>query len=222
MDDYHLFCTKTGKPHASMPADWCQYCGKRTKQVKIDVQEDIVFCTSSPATSSTLAPTPRTPTHRLSPREGTADAPISLEDTPKAPRTAGVSVPLSQTQALSKVSLAPGARDAEHAHARNEIAKARSQSISGRLGSTIKPEDKGPKAILQSLTSYQARTPRPNPKGFSFPAPKIKENQLLIDLKIVIVYYYRYLGTETAVFQSFKNHRTCHTENKSFCSCFSR
>ena len=222
MDDYHLFCTKTGVSHASMPAHWCQYCGKRTKQVKEDVQEDTIFL----AVSSSIRPgpdsTPRTPNSKPSLREGTADAPISLDDTPNTPRTAGVSVPLSQTQALSKVYLAPGLREVEHAHARNETTKARIQSVSGRSGYTINPEDKGPKAVPQYLTSHQAHTPKFSRKGLSFSAPKIKENQFLIDLDIVIVYYCRYLGTDTAVFQSFKTHRTCYTGNKSLYSHITR
>jgi hypothetical protein len=181
---YSPFCEVNGVAHSTLTTQWCPECGSRSKPTYDTVKNEIAAPhTASSRAFTTLTSTP-TPSRRLSVREGTVDRPIALEDSP-GPVRAGVLVPISQTQPLSKIQLAPGAREAEHAHMMNEVAIAKRKSISARGNRTSKPN-----RLLSSLK-------------------EIHGTLLKIDLKILIVHYFLYIGSDTPVFIEAEKKRQC-------------
>lgn len=166
------FCQQSGVRHADLKGRYCPDCG------------DLIHADTA-IKSESVSSAPSTPSHQSTTRHGTSEAPILvIDDTPKALRK-GINVPQSQTQVLSKVQLAPGLREAAHAHARNEVLRAKSQSIAARSFRTSRVQ-----------------------KGFSIPASSdLKTNQFKIDLKLVVVHYRRPLGSQALVFEYFTSQR---------------
>lgn len=168
---YTPFCEESGTAHSTLSSPWCPECGSRTRPTQEAIKDEAASRTATAAQTS--RPTP-TPIDRSAVREGTADQPIALEDSPRPART-GVFVPASQNQPFSRIQLAPGVREAEHAHMMNEVTIAKRKSLSAR----------------------GTRTPKPNRLQAT---KEIHGTLLKVDLKIMIVHYFLQVGSDTSIF----------------------
>ena len=181
---YAPFCEVNDVAHSTLTTQWCPECGSCSRPIYDTVKNEVTALHTASSRAVTTLKSISTPSTRLSVREGTVDRPIALNDSPGPVRT-GVLVPISQTQPLSKIQLAPGAREAEHAHMMNEVAIAKRKSVSARNSRTSKTN-----RLLSSLK-------------------EIHSTLLKIDLKILIVHYFLYTGSDTPISIEAEKKRKC-------------